>query len=256
MTLPPAPPEDSAYSVGPGDFGWYVYAIQVAMNELGSSLTADGNFGASTAKAVTAFQAKYGLYQDAVAGPVTQPKIVAVLGAAVEAKHDWLARGYVRGISRAEASGMISAVNWSVEGGVDCGPVQRRVLGPPYAPNDLKQAFDVAASLERIAADWRVRRDLFLTTAYAWSDGDHERSGRCAALAHNWPAGAYGMAKNGAVPGARTKASWIPRDENGVSLVHFPDGALVDTQGQWATFYALGGAHGEGIVSRYVTDWR
>jgi peptidoglycan hydrolase-like protein with peptidoglycan-binding domain len=257
MTLPASPPAQSAphYTVRPGDSGWFVYAVQVAYAELGYTVAADGTYGSQTTAAAKAFQAQKALYPDGVTGPVTQSRMVAALGSVVEANRSWLAVGYVRGITQTETSGIITVVNWSIPGGVDCGAVQRRVLGPPFDAAALRNAFDTRLQLTRIAEEWQTRRNAFLQLA--WAHDNYERAGRCAALAHNWPDGAEQMAKNGTVDNPRQKATWIPRDENGISLVHFPDGTLVDTRGQWCEFYVgFAERHGPGMVGRYVTDWR
>src|SRR4051794_16698853 len=96
LMLPLTPPAKSVFSVRPGDAGWFVYAIQVSLGELGYTVAADGDFGQQTVAAVKAFQAQRQLYPDGVAGPVTQSRIVNTLAELVESQRNSLARGYLR----------------------------------------------------------------------------------------------------------------------------------------------------------------
>ncbi len=251
MTLPAAPPAQTKLTVQVGDAGWPAYAVQTGLNGVGESpaLAADGAFGPATEAALLRFQRAHGLYPDAVAGPATQGKVVSLTSAACESA---VASpiGYARGLTLNEGGGLITTVNWAIAGGVDCGDVQLRCLGPPFDQAKLALAFNPRRALLAALASFLDRRDLFLGSAYGWSKGNRERAGRCAALAHNWPAGADGQAHNGHVGDPNGAASWVPPG------VRFPDGTPVTTKQGWADFYALGGPHGPGRVTRFITDWR
>jgi hypothetical protein len=66
----------------PGTSGSSVTDLQKALNQLGYDVgTADGNYGAATTAAVTAFQKDKGLTQDGVAGPTTLAAINTALAA-------------------------------------------------------------------------------------------------------------------------------------------------------------------------------
>ncbi|CAD5938387.1 peptidoglycan-binding domain-containing protein [Planktothrix agardhii] len=62
-----------ANSLRLGSSGEEVKKLQIALNQqLGTSLTVDGNFGPGVASAVIAFQIKNGLGPDSVVGPKTK----------------------------------------------------------------------------------------------------------------------------------------------------------------------------------------
>ena len=254
MTLPSSPPTASLRSIRAGERGWFAFAIQTALIQTGHEIEADGAYGPLTTAAVSAFQASNQLFADGICGPVTQAKLVDRIATKVESGRPGLALGLLRGVCQLEASGLISVVNWTVPGGVDCGCVQRRVQGPLFDLELLRAAFDTRAQLVLTAANWETRRNRYLSMA--WAKDNRERAGRAAALAHNWPAGAEAIATNGIVNSPDVALTWVPRDAQGRSLVRFPDGVRVETRQEWAEFYAMGGSHGEGLVSRYVTDWR
>ncbi len=66
----------------PGTTGSSITDLQKALNQLGYDVgTADGNYGAATTAAVTAFQKDKGLTQDGVAGPTTLAAINTALAA-------------------------------------------------------------------------------------------------------------------------------------------------------------------------------
>src|SRR4029079_17914375 len=72
----------------PGTTGSSITDLQKALNQLGYDVgTADGNYGAATTAAVTAFQKDKGLTQDGVAGPTTLAAINTALAAGCSA---WL----------------------------------------------------------------------------------------------------------------------------------------------------------------------
>ncbi len=61
-----------------GDTGQQVTVLQKLLNQLGSSLTEDGDFGSKTEAAVKSYQKKQGLTQDGICGPKTWAAILAV----------------------------------------------------------------------------------------------------------------------------------------------------------------------------------
>ncbi len=74
MTLP------AAGKLKPGDTGPEVVALQNALLGLGATgVTVDGNYGAGTQAAVTAFQQAHGLTADGVVGQETATAINSAL---------------------------------------------------------------------------------------------------------------------------------------------------------------------------------
>ncbi|MCD8159803.1 MAG: peptidoglycan-binding protein [Clostridiales bacterium] len=61
-----------------GDTGQQVTVLQKLLNQLGSSLTEDGDFGSKTEAAVKSYQKGQGLTQDGICGPKTWAAILAV----------------------------------------------------------------------------------------------------------------------------------------------------------------------------------
>ena len=247
--LPAAPPSRSAYSIRRGDAGWAVYALQAALNEVAAAgLAEDGEFGPATDKALRAFQRAHDLARDGVAGPATQGKLVTLACALMDRASVSVPRGLLRGFALGEGANLLAAVNAAVPGGVDCGPMQLRCYGPPYRQGALWQAFSPLMALRKASGDFISRRNSFLKRA--WVAGSHERAGRVAVLGHNWPSGADYYADHGHAPSPDAPAPWVPAG------VRFPDGTPVTTRQDWAEFYAVGGKHGEGRITQFVTDWR
>lgn len=247
MTLPPAPPDTTVYSVRRGSEGWPVFALQAGLNSTqGAGLVEDGDFGPATEAVVKSFQKNHALTVDGVAGPVTQSTLVGKVLLRADKNVPGSPQGFLRGLVLAESGGLLGAVNHSVSGGTDCGIVQRRVY-TPYSISALKSAFSPLVAAQDALRSFDARRDEYL--GQGWVGTSNERAGRCAALAHNWPAGALSQAKYGHVPSPDTLATWVPQG------VRFPDGAPVRTRQEWGQFYALGGPHGEGHVTYFVTSW-
>lgn len=243
MTLPSEPNRSTPVSLRRGDTGWPVYALQ-----RGLSIEADGIFGPATETAVFEYQRLVKLGADGIAGPMTQATIARSVDSATHAAHPSLPAGLLRGFAEVEGGNNLGAVNWSVAGGVDCGIVQIRVYGPPYDLGAMRSAYTPAAAMERVAADFLARADQYRALAYA-STHSWEFTKRCAALAWNWPFAAEAYARNGRLPDPDRVATWIPLG------LRFSDGTLVRTWRDWAQFYALGGPHGEGRVTAYVSSW-
>jgi Putative peptidoglycan binding domain len=248
MSLPSSPNRITPPQLEKGDKGWPVYGLQTGLDAVGYDLTADGDFGPATDKQVRAFQTKYKLGADGVAGGKTQAKLISLLDRKTHDRHPKLPTGLLRGFADAEGGNNVGAVNWSVTGGVDCGVVQVRCYGPPYKMSELRPAYNPAVSLERTAATFLGRVTSMRSMAYA-KNRKLEYAQRCAALAWNWPYAAEQYAKYGKLPNPNKNAEWAVM---GGRRVKFPDGAPVMTWKDWAEFYALGGKHGEGKVTRFV----
>lgn len=62
-----------------GSKGNKVKELQTKLNKVGNNLVVDGSFGSATEKAVKAFQKKYGLTVDGIAGPNTIKKLDEVI---------------------------------------------------------------------------------------------------------------------------------------------------------------------------------
>jgi peptidoglycan hydrolase-like protein with peptidoglycan-binding domain len=83
--LPSAPslPSYPGYYISTGSWGSYVQMIQQRLNALSGAypsipkISADGNFGAGTKKAVQAFQKTFGLPQDGIVGRSTWDRILS-----------------------------------------------------------------------------------------------------------------------------------------------------------------------------------
>lgn len=259
--LPSSPPAGQSPVIRRGNAGWPVYALQAHLKYVGLALSLDGDFGPATEDAVESFQKSTALVADGIAGPATQSKLVVACMRKVEHQIPALPDGLLKGQLLSEGGLMVAPVNWYVTGGVDCGPAQYRVYGPPYATSGtpengvtLSTAFS-PGSITLAAADFLGRRDLFLNKP--WVGRSIERASRVAAFAHNWPyqGGADYYAVYGHVQNPDGACSWLPRDKDGNLVCRFPDGVLVRTRQDWAEFYAMSGEHGEGMVTRFVESW-
>jgi hypothetical protein len=243
--LPTTPNRTSAYAIDRKTPGWPTFALQRGLVVAGGeALTADGVYGERTTNAVRRFQRLHNLKVDGVAGSKTQAAIVEVLDRLVHDANPVLPVGLLRGVVETESGGFLGAVNWSVAGGVDCGVVQRRVYGPPFGFEALKAAYAPRTAMQNAAEEFVERIRTFGALPYAkavpgWAV-------RCAALAHNWPYAAGQYARYGRLPAPTRIATWVPAG------TRFADGTPVRTWDDWARFYALGGSHGAGRVTRYL----
>jgi hypothetical protein len=247
MSLPATPNRSIPSSLRKGDEGWPVYGLQAGLDAVGYNLAYDGDFGVLTDQAVRNFQTKQKLEPDGIAGQITQTRLITLIDAKTHDKHSKLPTGLLRGFSEAEGGNNVGAVNWQVSGGVDCGVVQIRVYGPPYKVEDMYAAFDPAVAMDRTAVTFQGRLQSYREMRYAKGQ-PIEFAQRCAALSWNWPYAAEEYAKIGKLPNPAKDATWAV--VNG-KRIKFPDGAPVMTWKDWAEFYAMGGRHGEGRVTRY-----
>jgi peptidoglycan hydrolase-like protein with peptidoglycan-binding domain len=248
MTLPPTPNKKIPSALRQGDEGWPVFGLQTGLDSLGYNLAADGDFGPKTESATKKFQKDNKLTADGIAGSATMGRMVALIDAKTHDKHSKLPSGLLRGFSETEGGNNLGAVNWSVSGGVDCGVVQIRCYGPPYAVDALYTAYNPAVAMDKTAVIFQGRLASYRQMRFAKSQ-PLEFAQRCAALSWNWPYGADQYAKIGKLPNPYKDATWAVIDGK---RVRFPDGSPVMTYKDWAEFYAMGGKHGEGRVTRYV----
>lgn len=259
MALPSSPPQSMVPSVELGDSGWPVFAVQSALNSIKADygtgwekLTLDGDFGPMSDRTVRAFQTKYNLTVDGQFGPASSRKAISLLDAYVHKILPELPAGLMRGFAEGEGANNLAAVNWSVPGGVDCGVMQFRVYetNGSYDFTKLIDAFSPQASMIQAASTFLGRADAFYSAAGVVARPDREEfSKRLAVLAHNWPAGAYDISKDGNLSNPNGTASWVP------SGIKFPDGEPVNTRWEWCQFYALGRGSWPGSITKYVTDW-
>lgn len=255
MSLPAAPPKESAYVIKLGDDGWPVYALQSALNSIRlqvnggwAKLDPDGAFGAGTEDAVKLFQHGYGLTADAIAGPATQRQVIKLLDEITHKQLPEIPTGLMRGFAEGEGGNLLAAVNWSVAGGVDCGPMQYRVYGPPYDEAKLKAAFDPLSSFVKAGKEFQARAERFYNRPGVTNRANREEyAKRLAVLAHNWPYGAERLADGYDL--SNRAADWVPDGTK------FPDGEPVNTYAEWAQYYAMGRGTWRGLIPRYVTDW-
>jgi hypothetical protein len=252
MSLPTSPNRTTPQSLRQGDQGWPVFALQCGLDELGYDCDADGIFGPATYRMVQAFQRKIQtLTIDGIAGSATQTQIVRLIDISVHEKHPQLPYGLLRGFALSESGNSLGATNWNVSGGVDCGVVQIRCAGPPFYEGSMRIAYDPTIAMDQVAVAFLGRTSRFSQLVYA-RQLPIEWAMRCAALAWNWPWAAEQFASRGKLPNPSLDATWAVV---GGHRVKFPDGAPVMTYDDWARFYALGGEHGEGRVTRFVTEW-
>lgn len=252
MSLPTSPNKTTPTVLEKGDQGWPVYGLQTGLDNIGHSLAFDGDFGPATHDAVIAFQKNNFLTPDGIAGQNTQARLISLIDTKTHNRHDKLPDGLLRGFANAESGNKVGAVNWDIGGGVDCGVVQLRCYGPPYVMDVLRSAYNPAVSLERIAVTFQGRLVSLRAMPYAKSH-KLEYAQRYAALSWNWPYAAEQYAMRGKLPNPDRDATWAVYIEKGVKKrVKFPDGEPVMTYKDWAEFYALGGEHGEGSVTRFV----
>ena len=71
LAATPVEPQLGERVLSYGSWGADVFHLQLALIEAGYSLAADGHFGSTTRRVVTAFQLAYGLEPDGIVGPET-----------------------------------------------------------------------------------------------------------------------------------------------------------------------------------------
>jgi Putative peptidoglycan binding domain len=252
MALPSTPNKTTPTALKKGDAGWPVYGLQTGLDTIGYNLAFDGDFGPATDEAVRMFQRDNFLTADGIAGVNTQARLIKLLDTRTHNRHADLPDGLLRGFADSESGNKLGAVNWNVSGGVDCGAVQIRCYGPPYVMDELRKAYNPAVALEvlanRFLLDPQYGVNALHRRAFA-NRASIEFVERCTALAWNWPSAAIQYANSGKLTSPNNDATWAVIEGK---RVKFPDGQPVMTWKDWSEFYALGGKHGEGKVTRFV----
>lgn len=212
-----------------GATGWPAFALQS-----GIGVKADGAFGPITKAALETWQKNHDLTADAIAGPATQAQILKVSADEVDRLFTRVPHGLLDGFAAREGVNKLAAVNWSVAGGVDCGPVQRRVTGAPFVLDALKEAFDPHRAFLYAA---RIFTERIMNYAARNSSLSSREVIEAAVLAHNWPAGAEQLVRYGRILNPGTIATWtnIP-----VSLRGQYGSRSQYTYGEWSHVYPAG----------------
>lgn len=204
-----------------GQVGWASYAMQKVVG-----VTPDGVWGPKTDQSVRSWQSDRHLAVDGIAGPVTQGFILNDYGSKADVANG-LPIGVGYGFAFSEGGGVLAATNWSVAGGVDCGPAQWRVSGPPFKQTDLRFAFDARKALDgacgRLAT---ARQDFRDRNVHLTQD----EALHVAVLRHNWPVGAESVVRH--YPGGGFWWRYVPSPDEPASWV---DGF---THAEWAKEYA------------------
>lgn len=235
MTLPAAPPRydpprDAYLPIKLGEKGWRAWALQNNLLAEGYKLPqfgADGQYGQETKDALQRFQTKVGLKPDAVCGPATQMKMLKRAEAVVAGALPELPPRLLFGFLMAEGSALLAPTNWSVGGGVDCGPAQYRVYGPPYDKTKLKLAFDARESFRMAAQQFLARQLAARTRNRQRSLGlTADQLLKASILAHNAPFMYDQITLNGRLTTPRTLAQWTNKPGGG----HY-------THAEWAVEY-------------------
>jgi hypothetical protein len=156
---------------------------------------------------------------------VTQQKILELAGAKADQAHG-LPIGLGKGFAKAEGANLLAATNWSVPGGVDCGPGQFRISGPPFSHTKMVSAFRPYEALDRACRGVAERRSEFKSRNHHLTN---DEALRVALLSHNWPAGADRIMRN--YPGGGGWWRYVPAPDEPASWV---DGF---THASWAAEY-------------------
>lgn len=190
MALPTSPPRYPSYkamlaaiSRASSPSEWATYSLQRAIGVI----PATGHFGDVTHRKLKEWQRDHGLLSDGIAGPATQAAILVDAGRRADRAHG-LPDGVGFGFATAEGGGILAATNWSVSGGVDCGPAQWRVSGPPFSQTALIRAFRPYQALDHACLRLRNAQLDFLDRNHHWEDPQEALN--VAVLQHNWPSGA------------------------------------------------------------------
>lgn len=202
-----------------GDHGWRAYAVQCAV-----TATPDGVFGQRTEKAVKTWQKEHGLKADGVVGPTTSTDMLQLAGLRADQSLG-MPEGLGYGFAVSEGANMLAATNWQVPGGVDCGPAQWRVYGPPYDMSSLRFAFNARTALDGAVGRLKSTRDSFKSR--------NKHLGKdalpVAVLGHNWPAGADSIVRH--YPGGGGWWRYVPNPDAPATWVQG------HTRASWAREY-------------------
>ena len=214
--LPAQPPKYATWSalyapITRGETGWRVYALQA-----GIGAVPDGNFGPQTFATLRAYQASKRLYVDGVAGPRTQGAVLEDAERQAHLRLRDLPLGVMQGMAEYEGGRMLAPTNWytppNAPPGVDCGPIQRRLAGPPFTLSLLKEAFHPEQAflwagqmlVDRVEAYMHRRPTLTRRQAV-----------ELAVLAHNAPFLAEQIVRNGRLTTPNALAGWTTKPGGG-----------------------------------------
>jgi peptidoglycan hydrolase-like protein with peptidoglycan-binding domain len=239
VTWTPAP--NYRYAVKNGMNGVDVWAIQQNLVAVGYNLTADGAFGPITEKAVRDFQTGQRLDVDGVCGPASQRALCLTLSDG-PSRNSRLPDGLLKGLMANESGFIIPAYSpHPTGGGFDLGPYQQAF--PPAVKNDTNYAaaYNAKAMATQTAAEMRKQKDIFRKAPkvkddkYAW---------QLAALNHNWPAAAYGLANQGSI------FSDPKQDTQPAAWVESASGGALHTPREWCSAYIA-----KACVFVYLAVW-
>jgi len=243
-------PTRTDYTLELGDRGIAVWSLQKQLVDDNIECVPDGVFGALTESAVRVLQRQLRLTQDGKAGPKTQSsssRRQANVFKELPLDLLWSNCSY-------ESSGLYSAVNWSVPGGVDVCTMQRRISSVDFDDEAvIERAFH---SKYQMGLAKRTLQNRF--QAYMERPGTKNKPELCwrdAVLFHNYPALSDKISWLG-VTGLSTyytsPQKWVL--DHGL---HFPDGTPIRTPLEWGQRYSLGAsAHDEpGQAVRFVKSW-
>lgn len=246
-------PQSTLYVVKQGASGIPAFAVQRICNKLGFPVAEDFAWGPKTTVAVKRVQRLLSVGDDGILGPTTQGRLAKYLCARQEDASN-LPRALLQSKITYESGGYITAVNWSVAGGVDCGMTQRRVFDEDYGNDSVvKRAFDAVYQVDLSGDRARELFDIFRSRAGI--KGNIELAWRVSILNHNYPSLADAISRygiNGLSTYYRSPQTWVSSFG-----LKFPDGALIRTPLEWGQRYALGSiAHDEpGQAVRLVREW-
>ena len=252
-------PRSIPYTFKQGDKGIGVWSLQKTLTSRGVAVGADGDFGPATNAAVVAWQKAKALAADGIAGPATQKSLIQ---ATVDARGALKPRPpgkLLYGFAEGEGGWFLSAVNWSVPGGVDCGAFQRRVLDVDFGSDAVvERAFNTGYQCDLLADRLVELAGIHLSRAGTRDGsgglGPEEKAWRLAALAHNYPSGADTLSKTP----IKALSSYWTTSQTWVTGhgYKFPSGAAVTTPLDWCNFYAGVLGTYSGNITKYVTNWQ
>lgn len=181
-------------SFGFEDFGWDVWALQVALNSHQKTfpITEDGLFGKQTRECVLREQRNHHQDVDGVIGPLTQAAICKTEAKLAEVNES-LPLGLLYGISLGESGWQFAAVsgpNWN--NSYDGGATQENLTDSQIDEvRWWRQAFDLRWGFADTGHKLRVQFDRYIGDPGAQT----AKSAWYAAITyHNWPAAADKMA--------------------------------------------------------------
>lgn len=195
----------------------------VAVLQLNLAIAIDGDFGPLTKQAVEAWQSRYELEVDGIAGPATSESIVTEC-ARLASRHYRLPAGLLRSIAFNESTfNIYAAGRHQQDEGWDVGAFMRSSGYRPGSPAWVASAFNVSESAAWSAHNLQATHERFGAPADSQYMRDlapgHPRRflWMLAVLAHNWPGnwdtgygGAVGICNHGrASTNDDADAAWV-----------------------------------------------